>query len=623
MRNIIIENYSKKNTPDFSILNYIDDAVIIVDANGCVIFTNKKALDLIERKKSKVIGRSISKVFNITSGSVNLFSGDPVLEALSNNKFPVSLDGYSLQVNSKVIPISGNIFPFKKKSVAIIFKDISREEKLLESYSELSSVYNNILELSNDAIFILQNEKIVFVSKGWVNMFGYNEKDIYSNNLQLKDIIAPADRGLMEYYSLLKSQNKPVPNNYQVHGLTKDGKIIDLDVTEKDIFWESKKSVLCIYKDISDKRRAESIFNLLNHAVEQSPASIVITDTSGKIKYVNSKFTKQTGYTLKEVIGTSPASIGWGETSPEKFKELWDTISNGEDWRGEFFNRTKDGENYWDIASISPIKNEEGEITHFLAVTEDITDRKKQEEQLIIAKENAEKTAKLKSEFIAQMSHEIRTPLNNIISSIALLKTDLPEKIFKNNEQTFSIISTNAKRLIRTIELILELSRLQTNNFEANFKPIDLNEELFNDLLLEFFSRAQRKNLKLLYNCKLKSPLVLGDAFTLEQIFMNLIDNAIKYTLKGKIVIKIYGKKPGKIYVDIIDTGIGISEEYLPKLFAPFTQEDMSLTRRFEGTGLGLALVKKYVELNNAEIYVESKKNKGSLFRVIFDKAKK
>ena len=240
---------------------------------------------------------------------------------------------------------------------------------------------------------------------------------------------------------------------------------------------------------------------------------------------------------------------------------------------------------------------------------------------MIIAKEEAEKSDRLKSEFLAQMSHEIRTPLNNILTYASLLKEELETKLPPELEPSFRVINSSALRLLRTIDLILNLSKIQTGNFDTYFEIIDLDRDILYEIILEFYTRANEKNIKLNYEVITDYKKIFGDNYSIGQIFVNLIDNAIKYTNKGEIKIVLYNNNENEVCIDVMDSGMGISEEFLPVLFDPFTQEDNSDRRNYEGTGLGLALVKKYVEINNAKIEVKSRKDKGTTFTIIFKPA--
>ena len=619
--NIVPNNYLS-----ISILNDLTNGIIITDDRGNITLMNSVAEKISGWSLNDALGKYITKVFSVTNSGTNLFSDDLITKSIERKLIYhpeadklfvlVSRHGNQTYVKFKITPLYEN-----KKDIngfALIFEDLSGLNKVKEALKEKEDSYVSLITSSYDPIFIYQNKKLVLVNPAWAKLFGYPQEKVYGEGFDILNIIAPQDKRKAEdiFNLLLKKTNKN--SNANLRGISSDGGIIDLEFSFLDITWRGKKAVQCTLKDITYMRRAEGIFKMLNLAVEQSPASILITNTSGEIKYVNPQFTSKTGYTLKEIYGLKPESISWGETTPEEFKRLWSSISNGNDWKGELFNRKKDGTSYWDIASISPIRNEQGEITHVIAVSEDITDIKEQKEQLRIAKEKAEKADKLKSEFITQMSHEIRTPLNNILNSIWFLEQATENLKGKELKEPFEILKKSSNRLTRTVELIIILSKIQSQTYDLNTELLNLEEDILQQLMLEFFTAAQAKNIDFTYEQTTSHCKILGDSFSLNQIFTNLFDNAFKYTNKGKVTVKLYKYSEGEIAVDIADTGLGISEEYLPHIFEPFSQEDTGDTRNYEGSGLGLALVKSCVELNNAKIKVISEKNVGSTFTVIF-----
>lgn len=239
--------------------------------------------------------------------------------------------------------------------------------------------------------------------------------------------------------------------------------------------------------------------------------------------------------------------------------------------------------------------------------------------QMLAAKEKAERADKLKTEFLAQISHEIRTPLNVIVSFATLLKEEVTGLISEDLLDGFSVINNEGKRIIRTIDLIVNMSELQVGAYEAILRPIELYSTILVKIVDEFKVLAREKGLELSLNNLAKEPLTItGDEYSIFQIFNNLVDNAIKYTPNGKIEINVYKNTEGNTEVEVKDTGIGISKEYLPNLFKPFSQEEQGYSRRYEGNGLGLALVEKYCEINNASITVESEKGHGTSFKVTF-----
>jgi PAS domain S-box-containing protein len=251
------------------------------------------------------------------------------------------------------------------------------------------------------------------------------------------------------------------------------------------------------------------------------------------------------------------------------------------------------------------------------ALEKDIEDIKKREIELQIAKDKAVAADKIKSDFLAQISHEIRTPISAILNFSQLLFDEFKDKENDTLQIAYNSINSASKRMIRTIDLILNVSEVQAKSYD--YLPEKFN--IYNDSLLplynEFKVAANNKNLTLEIRKETDDLILTRDLYSTTQIFANLIDNAIKYTKSGGVNIII--EKHDKLEIKVTDTGIGISDDYLPSLFEPFTQEETGYTRKFDGTGLGMALVQKYCELNNLTIKVESKKNIGTTFTVIFN----
>lgn len=238
--------------------------------------------------------------------------------------------------------------------------------------------------------------------------------------------------------------------------------------------------------------------------------------------------------------------------------------------------------------------------------------------EIVASKEEAERSNRLKSDFLAQMSHEIRTPVNTILSFSSLLKESLEDKLEEDLKDSFKIIENGGNRLIRTIDLILNVSQIQSGNLTLT--PTKLNIiSLLKNIVSEFKHSALKKDLSISFESDVKKLMLFADSYTITQIFANLIHNSIKYTSEGSINITAEENNKKQIIVKVKDSGVGMSDDYLTQLFDPFSQEETGYTRKFEGTGLGLTLVRKYCELNNAEISVTSKKNKGSTFIVKFN----
>ncbi|HEX2866886.1 MAG TPA: HAMP domain-containing sensor histidine kinase [Ignavibacteriales bacterium] len=266
-------------------------------------------------------------------------------------------------------------------------------------------------------------------------------------------------------------------------------------------------------------------------------------------------------------------------------------------------------------AEIERRKSAEEELSLLNSNLQCMVDERTKE--LLDAKNRAEESDRLKSDFLTQVSHEIRTPLSNILNYTSLVKEITSDKNDEALGICFTSIESSSNRLIRTIEMIINISQIQQNKFVLRPEPLDIERDILDPLVKEIYPAALNKGLELLYVPAGISGKILADQYALTQIFDNLLDNAIKFTNQGHVELKTVAYE-NELAVVVSDTGIGISEEYQKILFEPFSQEDTGYTRRYEGNGLGLALAKKYCELNNARIHVKSRKGQGSEFKVVF-----
>jgi PAS domain S-box-containing protein len=400
-----------------------------------------------------------------------------------------------------------------------------------------------------------------------------------------------------------------------------ENRVAELNRQLQNIF---KEKIGELNLEINQRRQAEASLKKSEEQFrlmfELAPIGMLIVALNRKILKVNKSLSETLNYTEEELAGKEISEFLFEEDQDYNALLQKDLIE-GElthICNAKRFVR-KDKEIIYAIVESVLIRDEHNQPVHFLSQLVDITEIKKTEKKLIEAREKAEKSDKLKSAFLAQMSHEIRTPLNVILTANQFLAEDIAGKDAETETILKSVISAG-KRLQRTIDLILNISSIQSGNYEPDFEIVNLGSELYS-LVNEFKSLSSEKNIALVLRNKVREPKICADKYTLNQIFQNLIGNAVKYTLSGAIEITIAENFSGNINVEVKDSGIGMSEEYMANLFTPFSQEDAGHKRKFEGNGLGLALVKEYVVLNNAKISVESEKNKGSVFTVVFEKA--
>lgn len=378
------------------------------------------------------------------------------------------------------------------------------------------------------------------------------------------------------------------------------------------VFSPGQQQYAVTFVDITDRKRSELKILQLSEAVRQSAASIVITDVTGTIEYVNPRFTQVTGYSFEEAVGSNPRILKSGKHTVRFYEDLWAILTSGMIWKGEFHNMKKDGSLFWESSSISPIKNQEGLITHFVAVKEDITARKGMEEELMKAKEVAEESERLKSAFLANMSHEIRTPMNGILGFADLLKESKlsPEE----QKEYIEIIETSGRRMLSIINDLIDISKVESGQMQITLSDSNMNDQL--RFIYNFFKlEAKQKGLDFSVHCPLENDLAVisTDREKVYAVLTNLIKNAIKFTNQGSITFG-YVVKDQMLQFYCKDTGRGIPSDKLLTVFERFRQVDTHLSNGIQGSGLGLAISKAYVEMLGGELWVESELGVGSTF---------
>ncbi|MGM0520175.1 MAG: ATP-binding protein [Campylobacterota bacterium] len=367
-----------------------------------------------------------------------------------------------------------------------------------------------------------------------------------------------------------------------------------------------EKEVQLRTKDLKD---SNILLNQYKKAVDTS-AIVSKTNKKGIITYVNEEFMKISKYSQEELIGKNHNIIRHPEMSNEFFKNLWDTLNSKKIWKGKIKNKAKDGTVYYVASTIVPILNSNNEIEEFLAIRLDITD-------VINSQIKAQRADQAKSTFLANISHEIRTPLNAIIGFSSILCKS--KNLDISSKKQANIIQTSANSLLGIINDILDISKIESGNFEMAIENTDIY--YVSEHVVELFSkRAVEKHLKLIFNLDHKVPLCIQtDGVRIRQVLSNLLSNAIKFTPEhGKVYLNITQVKLenniSTIRFEVVDTGIGIPKEKLENVFKPFVQIDHKSNRQFEGTGLGLSICTHIVESLGSKINIESEVGTGTKF---------
>ena len=370
----------------------------------------------------------------------------------------------------------------------------------------------------------------------------------------------------------------------------------------------------------------------LSMAVEQSPATIMITDINAQIEYVNETFTDLSGYSRDEALGRNPRFLHSGRTPRATYEEMWAALSAGRTWRGELINHRKDGSEFIERATITPVRARNNEITHYLGIKEDITEhsrlsaelelhRHHLEEQVMLrtgelatAKNEAEAANRAKSAFLANMSHEIRTPMNAIIGLAHLLRKDSADGLQRDR---LGRITDAAHHLLEIINDILDLARIEAGKLLFADEDFNLDDVLERACALEG-PQARDKGLEIIIDTHGAPANLRGDPTRIAQALLNYLGNAIKFTEHGWIELRVElldeDAETYFLVFTVSDTGVGIATEDVGRLFENFQQADTSATRRHGGTGLGLAINRRLATMMGGDVGVDSLPGVGSNF---------
>jgi PAS domain S-box-containing protein len=453
------------------------------------------------------------------------------------------------------------------------------------------------------------------------------EKDSYLHALETTtpDIIL-SDYNLPQYNGLealrdLRARNMLIPFIFVTGTLNEETAVGTIkagawDYVVKDRLFRLPLAIRSVLKLKEEKLIAaetEERIKLLIMAIEQTSSQVVVSDKDGRIEYVNKKFTEVTGYTADEVLGTKSSNLFENDLKSTGGMRIMEKLSIGEIYQGEILSRNKDGSAYWESISIAPIKNTEGIICNYVAVMDDITLRKIMEQDLIEARERAERSDKLKDVFLQNLSHEIRTPLNAIVGFSHLLHSGSEKAVEKIKEYT-SIVCDSSNHLLSIVTDILTIASIQTGQETTVYEAVDLNK-LGDHLYEVFLPQAKGKGLAFTFSKpRTGGPFIINtDETKLNQILTNLLNNAIKFTHRGSIELT-YRIQESHIDFLVTDTGIGIPKESQGVIFERFRQAEHSIHTNYGGTGLGLSISGSFAQMLGGTLRVESEQDKGSTF---------
>ncbi len=403
-----------------------------------------------------------------------------------------------------------------------------------------------------------------------------------------------------------RSDRKSFPVEYRTAPIMRDGETIGAVVT---------------FADITQRRVTEETMQLRDRALRAISQGIFITDPNRleePIIYVNAAFERITGYAMSQAIGQDIRFLRGNDTDPLAVETIQEAFREGKECSVELLAYRTDGSTFWNAMSISPVRGASGRVSHFVGVVTDITDRKLAEAELQRAKESAEAASRSKSTFLANMSHELRTPLNAIIGYGEMLQEEAEDAGNEEFAADLQKIHGAGKHLLGLINDILDLSKIEAGKMDLYVETFEV-ESMIQGVVETITPLIQKNGNTLLVEIVGVAGSMRSDVTKTRQALFNLLSNASKFTENGTIKL-IVSREPseegGWIDFRVVDTGIGMTQEQLARLFQPFTQADASTTRKYGGTGLGLTITRRFCLMLGGDVTVESRSGEGSTFTI-------
>ncbi|MEX0773651.1 MAG: response regulator [Balneolales bacterium] len=657
-------------------LGHVGDAVIRTDADKRILLLNPTAANLTGWSEDEAKGRKLDDVLKLVDEETGVEIDNPIYKKLGETQPAITEPRFLIKrKDGEETPVDFSSTPIKNEDaeingLVVVLHNITERrrteqaiERRLQLEKALDEIAGNLLRNSNpdfdemlklignamkaDRGFLYEfseengRNKFEWSREEQNPLFNYNNAHHVINSYWLKerlkeresiiiveegsgDNLAGPERDILNAQQAKAFQAVPLMNgNETLAGFMgfSSGRS-DIDWSDQDL--QVLRVISEMITTFKARKKAEEELKIsetrFRSLIQNSSDLISVIDRDGKYLYLSPSVERILGYQPEELIG----HYAYDLIHPRESEGVREKISqNLKDVNGqlnlEFRIKHKNG-NWCDLEAIGKYMvfgQNEGVVIN----SRDITERKKADLDLRKAKEKAEEMNRLKTTFLANMSHEIRTPLTGILGYASIMQADLEEE---GDREMARRIHDSGKRLLATIDAILDLAKIEADKIDVKLQVLDLNEELSNSVELLTPLAAQRKlQLKFEPGDEIYTRL---DPQFFDQVMNNLIGNALKYTHQGEVKVRIERDKVRKnngesvemAVIHVEDTGVGISPDYIGKIFDEFEQESVGLSRKFEGAGLGLTITRRLVEMMNGRISVKSEKGKGSTFSVMF-----
>jgi PAS domain S-box-containing protein len=596
-----------------NILESITDLYYQLDREWRFTDINRQTVARLGKTREELLGKVIWEVFPRAVES-ELY---PQLKKALDTMVPVHFE-----LASTIVPgvwFEAHAYP-SKTGLSVYLRDITERRGAERTNSFLAA----IVESSEDAIISKDLNGIINSwNKGAERIFGYTAEEAIG---QPATLLIPPDRFDEEPAILEKLRQGRRIDHYETVRRRKDGTLLDISLTISPIKNEEGKIVggSKIARDISERRRGEKQISFQARLLDAVEQAVIATDLNGTVIYWNSFAEGLYGWSAAEALGANILEITPAAETREQAIEILTRLRGGKSWSGEFLVRRKDGSVFPAMVTDSPIVSEQGELIGVVGVSVDISERKRAEEERAKlhesereARAEAERANRSKDEFLATLSHELRNPLNVILGYAEVLLRSEEARSSQFVRRAAEILKRNALAQSRLVRDLLDLSRLHIGKLSLNREVVSLMTILNNAVeTVSDDAAAKQIQIQIRFDTPEEVIFVDADPLRLEQVFWNLLNNALKFTPAGGSVTIRLSSRTGRVMLIVEDNGPGIEPEFLPHVFEMFRQADASSSRPHSGMGIGLALVRQLIGLHGGTVAVESVMGQGAKFTI-------
>ncbi|NBC18002.1 MAG: PAS domain S-box protein [Bacteroidetes bacterium] len=598
---------------------------IVVHQEGKIVYISPAGLDMIGAEAaSDVVGRSIMTFVHddykdqVRQRIQQLYASAQHADLIEEKL--IRLDGTPIDVEATGMPVTYDGAP----AVQVMLRDITERKRAERALQESEDKFSRAFRAAPVAISIstLDDGRFMDVNTRFAELLGYDDPQeiIGQTSEDIGMWVESGDRERM--LKIVREQNLRA-HHWEGHVRTRQGEVRDVIVSVEVAEFDGAPCLLGMLVDVTERKRAEQRVDALRtfyeNALDALPIQVAVLDPHGRFLYLNpaampdpdlrAQLFGKTSEAIPELCDFDPAPYrarhNWLMTvaRDKEVKTLEETLT------------TRTGETRHMLRVARPVLDEQGEVLYLVGYGMDVTERTEYEHHLKEAKEQAEDLARLKSAFLANMSHEIRTPLTGIIGFASVLDDEVSEE----HREIVTLIRHSGERLMETLNSVLDLARLEAGALDIEPTLLNLIEEVTETARL-FQSMSDEKDLPLRIETPRQPVHALLDRAALHRVLSNLLSNAIKFTESGHVALTLTVEDDDAV-ITVEDTGIGISDDFMPHLFDEFKQESTGLARSHTGSGLGLAITRRLVEQMGGAIEVESTKGEGTCFILRFSRA--